>query len=150
MADEATLAAGTIVKFDTDLVTPTFAKFIKGVMSIGAVGDMSEAKEVTVLADTNKKYGAGMKDAPDKTIKGQHYALDADQQAFLQAAKDNATIMVKIEYPAPVGASSGVIAEMEFKLLGFELDDVTGEDWMMFTVNAKQNSITWTDAVATV
>lgn len=150
MADEATLAAGTLVKFDTDLVTPTFAKFIKGVISLGAVGDMAEAKERTVLADTSKKYGAGMKDAPDKSIKGQLYALDADQQAFLQAAKDNVTIMVKVEYPAPVGASTGVIAEMEFKLLGYELDDVTGEDWMMFTVNAKQNSIVWTDAVAAV
>tara|TARA_R110000744_G_scaffold380568_1_gene503251 strand:- start:33256 stop:33708 length:453 start_codon:yes stop_codon:yes gene_type:complete len=149
MADEATLAAGTIVKFDTLLVSPTFAKLIAGILSMGAVGDMAEAKERTVLADTSKKYGAGMKDAPDKSIKGQLYALDVNQQAFLQLAKDNATIMVKVEYPTPVGADTGVTATMEFKLLGYELDDVTGEDWMMFTVNAKQNSIVWTDAVAT-
>tara|TARA_R110002049_G_scaffold81910_3_gene208307 strand:+ start:2793 stop:3245 length:453 start_codon:yes stop_codon:yes gene_type:complete len=149
MADEATLAAGTIVKFDTELVAPTFAKFIKGVISVGSVGEMAESKERTVLADTSKKYGAGMKDAPDKTIKGQHYALNADQKAFLTAAKNNETVMVQVEYPAPVGADTGTIAKMEFKLLGFELDDVTGEDWMMFTVNAKQNSIEWTDAVAT-
>lgn len=146
MADEATLAAGTVVKFSTDLQTPAYDKTIKGVLSIGAVGEMAEAKDATTLADTVKKYGAGMKDSPDKSIKGQHWALDDDQKAFLTAAKNNDTILVQVTYPIPKGGTTGAIATMEFKLLGFELDDVTGEDWMMFTVNAKQNSFNFVDA----
>ena len=34
--------------------------------------------------------------------------------------------------------------------LGFELDEVTGEDWMMVTINAKQNSFAFVDATPTV
>lgn len=147
MADEAVLAAGTLVEYSLDLDTPVFVE-LEGVMSLGAVGEMAEAKERTVLKDTVKKYGAGMKDSPDKSIKGQHYALNTNQQAFLAAAKATGTVLVRVTYPAPEGGSTGMIAEMEFKLLGFELDDVAGEDWMMFTVNAKQNSISWTDATA--
>ena len=146
MADEATLAAGTIVEYDADLVIPTYGDIIAGVLSLGAVGEMAESKDATVLADTVKKYGAGMKDSPDKAIKFQHWALDAGQQAFIAAAKANDTIMVRVTYPTPKGGTTGAIATMEFKLLGFELDDVTGEDWMMGTVNAKQNSFAFTDA----
>lgn len=146
MADEATLAAGTVAKFATDLGTPVYDKSITGLISLGAIGEMAEAKDATVLADLVKKYGAGMKDAPDKALKGQFWALDADQIAFLAAAKATDSIMVEITFPIPTGGTTGAIAVMEFKLLGFELDDVTGEDWMMFTVNAKQNSFEFTAA----
>lgn len=149
MSDEAILAAGTVVKFSLTVGQTDFSaeKEIEGVISIGAVGEMSEAKERTVLKDKTKKYGAGMKDAPDKTIKFQRYPLNADQNAFVAAAIANETVMIEVEYEAPAGASKGEVAVMEFKLLGFEKDDVTGEDWQMGTINAKQNSIAWTDAV---
>ena len=147
MADEATLAAGTVTKFSTNLETPIYDKTITGLLSFGAAGEMAEAKDKTTLADTVKQYGAGMKDSPDKALKGQHYALDVDQKAFLAAAKAGASIMVEVTYPTPIGASKGVVVTMELKLLGFELDDVTGEDWMMFTVNAKQNSFDFADAI---
>ena len=148
MADEATLAAGTKVEFDTVLVAPTHPDELLGVMSFGALGEMAESKESTTLKDTVKKYGAGMKDSPDKSIKFQIHALDVKQQAFIAAAIATGTLSVKVTYPAPVGASVGKIATMEWKLLGFEADDVTGEDWQMGTINAKQNSIVWTNAVA--
>lgn len=148
MSDKATLAAGTIVKFSSVIDTPVYDKTITGILSFGAAGEMSEAKDRTTLADTTKQYGAGMQDSPDKTLNGQHYALDADQVAFVALANAKASIMVQVEYPAPVGASKGVVVEMELKLLGFQLDEVAGEDWMMFTVNAKQNSFDFTDAIA--
>lgn len=148
MSDEATLAAGTVAKFSLDLVTPTYDKTMTGLISLGAVGEMAEAKERTVLADLTKQYGAGMKDSPDKTLKMQFYALDVDQKALLAAAKATQTILVEVTFPAPTGATTGAIAVMEFKLLGYELDEVTGEDWMMATINAKQNSFDITDAVA--
>ena len=149
MSDEAVLAAGTVVKYSLTVGQSDFSaeKEVEGVISIGAVGEMSEAKERTVLKDKSKKYGAGMKDAPDKTIKFQRYPLNADQNAFVAAAIANKTVMIEVEYEAPVGASKGEVAVMEFKLLGFEKDDVTGEDWQMGTINAKQNSVEWTDAV---
>ena len=150
MADEATLAAGTIVEYATDLATPVYDKIIAGVLSFGAVGEMAVAKDSTTLADTVKKSGAGMKETPDKSIKGQHWALDAGQQSFLAAAKNADTILVRVTYPTPVGGLTGAIVTMELKLLGFELDDVSGEDWMMFTVNAKQNSFDLVDATPTV
>ena len=149
MADEAQLAAGTIVEFDSVLDTPTFPDELLGVMSFGALGEMAESKERTTLKDTTKQYGAGMKDAPDKSIKFQIYALDTEQKAFIAAAIATGTLKIKVTYPTPVGADSGRVAIMEWKLLGFESDDVTGEDWQMGTINAKQNSIAWTDAVAT-
>ena len=148
MADEATLAAGTVVEYATDLDTPVYVELL-GVMGFGAIGEMAEAKERTTLKDTVKKYGAGMKDSPDKSIKFQIWALDNKQKAFIAAAIATSTLSIKVTYPAPVGADTGKIATMEWKLLGFEADDVSGEDWQMGTINAKQNSIVWTEAVAT-
>lgn len=150
MSDEATLAAGTVAKFSTNLVTPAYDKTITGLISLGAVGEMAEAKERTVLADITKQYGAGMKDAPDKTLKMQFYALDEDQVAFLESANATDTVMVEITFPTPKGASKGAVVVIELKLLGYELDEVTGEDWMMATVNAKQNSFNLTKAVAII
>ena len=148
MADEATLAAGTMVEYSTNLTVPAFDAELLGVMGFGAVGEMAEAKDSTTLKDKVKKYGAGMKDSPDKAIKFQIYALDTEQKAFIAAAIATSTLLVKVTYEAPVGASVGRTATMEWKLLGFESDDVAGEDWQMGTINAKQNSIVWTDAVA--
>ena len=95
MSDEAILAAGTLVEFSTNLETPVY-KELMGAMSLGSVGYMAEAKEKTTLRDTEKKYGAGIKDAPDKSIKGQHYALNTDQQEFLDAAEATQTVLVRI------------------------------------------------------
>lgn len=145
MADEATLAAGTIVEYSTNTEAPSYVELL-GVTSFGALGEMAESKERTTLRDTTKQYGAGMKDAPDKSIKFQILDINADQQAFIAAAIATDTLKIKVTYPPSKGATTGRIAEMEWKLLGFESDDVTGEDWQMGTINAKQNSIEWTNA----
>lgn len=151
MSSEATLAAGTKVSYSTDMETPSWT-VANGIMSVGALGLQSEAKEKTTLADTNKKYGAGMQDAPDKSIKGQYFGSDADQKAFIDACKAQTEMMIQVEFPdTPDATGTGTIAEFVFKPLGFELDEVTAEDWLMFTVNGKQNSdVAWTDPVAGV
>lgn len=147
MSLEATLAAGTIVSFSTNLTTPAFTA-IPGIITVGATGITSESKEKTTLADTLKKYGAGMQDAPDKTLKGQLFSSDTDQKIFLDACKAKTEMLIQIEYPdklTPV-SGSGTIGQYILKPLGFEVDDVAGEEWMMFTVPGKQNSdVTWTD-----
>lgn len=145
MSLEATLAAGTIVSFSTNLETPAFT-VIPGIITVGATGLTSESKEKTTLADTLKKYGAGMQDAPDKTLKGQLFSSDADQKAFLDACKAKSEMLIQIEYPDKLTPSSGTgtVGQYLLKPLGFEVDDVAGEEWMMFTVPGKQNSaVTW-------
>ena len=146
MSNESQLAAGTIVSFSTDLDTPAFTVIPK-ITNIGGVGLMSEAKENTTLSDTNKTYGAGMQDAPDKAIKGQYIGSDADQATFRDAAKANDSMIIRVQFPdIPTAGTTGTIAEFTVKTLGFEMDEPTGEEWLMFTVNAKQNTgVTWTD-----
>lgn len=146
MANESKLAAGTIVSWAGIGGTPAFA-VIPGVMNIGAIGLMSEAKENTTLADTNKTYGAGMQDAPDKSIKGQFWANNTLQKAFLDACKALTPMTIKVEFPdKPDATGTGTIGEFEIKPLGFQVDEPEGSEWMMFTVNAKQNTaVTWTN-----
>jgi hypothetical protein len=146
MSNEAKLAAGTIVSFSLDLDTPVYTVIPK-ITNIGGVGLMSEAKETTTLSNTNKTYGAGLQDAPDKSIKGQYIGSDADQKSFRDAAKLNQSMLIKIEFPdKPNPAGTGTVAVFTIKTLGFEMDEPTGEEWLMFTVNAKQNTdVTWTD-----
>ena len=60
----------------------------------------------------------------------------------------SARLLIKVEYPdKPNAAGTGTVAIFELATLGFELDDVTGEDWMMFTVSAKQNTLVFTKPV---
>ena len=56
-------------------------------------------------------------------------------------------MLIKIEFPdKPDATGTGTIAVFTIKTLGFEMDEPTGEEWLMFTVNAKQNTdVTWTD-----
>lgn len=151
MSNESKLAAGTIVSFSTNLDVPAFTVIPK-ITNIGGIGLMSEAKENTTLSDTNKTYGAGLQDAPDKSIKGQYIGSDADQKTFRDAAKANDSMIIKVEFPdKPDATGTGTIAEFTIKTLGFEMDEPTGEEWLMFTVNAKQNTdVTWTDPVVGV
>lgn len=150
MSNDVTLAAGTIVSYSLDLDTPVFVK-LEGALSVGAMGEMAEPKEKTQLSDLVKKYSAGMKDSPDKTIKGQYMGSDADQKAFLQAANETKDMLIKIECPdKPDDTGTGTVIEFELATLGMELDEVTNEDWMMFTVKGKQNSFDITYPVAGV
>ena len=149
MSNEATLAAGTLVKYSLDLDTPAYTQIPK-ILSIGALGLMAEAKESTTLSSTQKEYSHGLQDAPDKTIKGQFLGSDADQKAFIAACRAKTPMMIQVTYPdKPDATGTGTVADFLFKPLGFEMDDVTAEDFMMFTVNGKQNSaVSWTDPVA--
>lgn len=150
MSDKAELAAGTLVSFSTVLDTPVYT-VIPGIKNVGALGLMSEPKEKTVLADTNKKYGAGMQDAPDKSLKGQYYGSDTSQKAFLAACEAKTPMLIKVEFPdKPNPTGTGTIITFEMQPLGWEMDEPTGEEWLMFTVNAKQNSHDYTAPVAGV
>lgn len=116
-----------------------------GIDSIGAVGSMATPKDKTTISDTVKKYGTGMRDTPDKDIKGQYYAGDVDQQAIIDAAKSGKTVRMKAVWPQ---SDTGVIVELA--LLGFQMDENSSEDWQTFTIKAKQSGQEqWGDSTVT-
>jgi len=154
------LIAGTIVEMEVVTgQTSTWAE-IPRLTEIGAVGEQSEPKEKTTLSDRIKKYDSGMRDAPDKNLKGQYVPLQqagdeffdeyTKQQAFIKRCRDEEEFNVRVKWP------DGEVNGFLFKALGFEWDAGNQEEWKMFTVNGKQNSrvvydltVTGTATVAT-
>ena len=150
------LIAGTIVEMQTD----TGWQEVPRLTEIGAVGEQSEPKEKTTLSDRIKKYDSGMRDAPDKNLKGQYVPLQQSgdqyfneytlQQAFIKRCRDEEEFNIRVKWP------DGEVNGFLFKSLGFEWDAGNQEEWKMFTVNGKQNSrvvydltVTGTATVAT-
>lgn len=150
MSLEVILGAGTCVRYSLDLQTPNFTE-IPGLLTFGAVGTTAEAKSSTVLKDTIKKNKAGMLEGPDKNFKGQLYSSNTDQKAFLDACKLRRPMLIEVEWPDkpdPLAPGTGTKAQFEYQPLGFEIDETQAEEWIMFTVNGKQNSIeVFTDPV---
>lgn len=134
------LIAGTIVEMQTD----TGWAEVPRLTEIGAVGEQSEPKEKTTLSDRIKKYDSGMRDAPDKNLKGQYIPLQQSgdeffgeytlQQAFIKRCRDEEEFNMRVNWP------DGEVNGFLFKSLGFEWDAGNQEEWKMFTVNGKQNS----------
>ena len=64
-----------------------------------------------------------------------------DQQAFIAACK------AKTEMDLQVTWTDGTIGTFTFQPFGFQINETSPEEWIMFTVNGKQNSDTvWTTA----
>ena len=156
-----TLIAGTVVEMEkvSELGVSTWHE-VPRLTEIGAVGEQSEPKEKTTLSDRIKKYDSGMRDAPDKNLKGQYVPLQQSgdqyfneytlQQAFIKRCRDEEEFNIRVKWP------DGEVNGFLFKSLGFEWDSGNQEEWKMFTVNGKQNSrvvydltVTGTATVAT-
>lgn len=140
-----TLIAGTVVEMEkvSELGVSTWHE-VPRLTEIGAVGEQSESKEKTTLSDRIKKYDSGMRDAPDKNLKGQYvpeqpvggqYADErTKQQDFITRCRNEEEFNIRVKWP------DGDVNGFLFKSLGFEFDQGSQEDWKMFTVNGKQNS----------
>lgn len=147
--------AKAIVSYDTSGAQTAGANsytVIPNITDIGELGLVAEAKEKTNLADTQKRYGFGMQDAPDKALKGQlipfqdtgdtFIAEYTQQQAFITQMKTKSATMIKIEWV------DGETDEFLFQPLGYTVDAPNSAEWKMFSVQGKQNSeITNTPAV---
>lgn len=141
MSQDVILVAGT--RFEMQLLAGTWQRVPK-MTSIGAIGEQSEPKEKTTLEDRIKKYGSGMRDAPDKNLKGQYIPKQETgeeyyddyllQQAFIKRCRNEEEFNVRVTWP------DGEVNAFLYKSLGFEWDESTQEDWKMFTCNGKQNS----------
>ena len=137
---EAVLAAGTITAFELDKVGAAGVyTVVDGINSFGAVGETGEAKDQTTLVDTVKRYGRGIKDTPEQSVKAYHLADNTNQETFIQKAIDQDLLSMMIIYP------SGRQALIDLQLLGFQMDENTAEDWESFTVAARQSgAVIWT------
>ena len=146
MSGKTILIAGTIVEHEK--VTggvPTW-KRIPRVTEIGSIGDQSDPKENTTLADKHKTYGDGLQDSADKNLKGQYippkipgedeYDNYLLQQEFIKRCRAKEEFNVRVIWP------DGEVNGFLYKSLGFEFDQGTQEDWKMWTTNGKQNSST--------
>lgn len=144
MKENVILVAGTIVEHETVTGGVSTWAVAPRLTEIGAIGEQSEPKEKTTLSDKIKVYGSGMRDAPDKNLKGQYVPTQQSgdpyydewtlQQAFIKRCRDEEEFNIRIKWP------DGEINGFLFKALGFEFDSATQEDWKMFTANGKQNS----------
>lgn len=144
MTKDVILIAGTIVEHETVAGAVSTWAVAPRITEIGAVGEQAEPKEKTTLADFIKKYDSGMRDAPDKNLKGQYIPVQQSgdqyfdvyglQQTFINRCRNEEEFNVRITWP------DGEVNGFLFKALGFEFDQGTQEDWKMFTSNGKQNS----------
>lgn len=157
MSEDVILNAGTTVEHQ--LANGTWQRAPR-ITVLGAVGEQSEPKEKTTLEDRIKKYGSGLRDAPDKNMQGnyipvqeiadEYYADYVLQQAFINRCRNQEEFNVRVNW------SDGEVTGFLFKALGFQFNDGNQEAWKMWTVNGKQNSrviynvtITGTATVAT-
>ena len=150
MSQDVVLIAGTI--FEHQLPDGSWKRVPKVTVK-GATGEQSEAKEKTVIEDTIRKYGSGLRDAPDKNLSGYYippqkegdaHELDRElQQIFIARCRAEEEFPMRITFPDLERCN------ITFKALGYQIDDATQEDWKVFTVNGKQNSRPeWSEAEA--
>lgn len=141
MSEDVILNAGTTVEHQ--LANGTWQRAPR-ITVLGAVGEQSEPKEKTTLEDRIKKYGSGLRDAPDKNMQGnyipvqeladEYYAEYVLQQAFINRCRNQEEFNVRVNW------SDGEVTGFLFKALGFQFNDGNQESWKMWTVNGKQNS----------
>ena len=87
----ATLIAGMLVGYSTATADPdsnsgTWSPW-NGITEIGDIGNSGAFVEQTTLADTTKRYMAGMKDTAEMEVTYYKYAGDTNQAALKTAAE---------------------------------------------------------------
>lgn len=141
MSDDVTLVAGTIVEH---LASDGTWKRVPRVTSTGDTGSMAASKAKTTLEDRIARYGAGLADGGDKNFSGQlvppnvlgdEFYMDyLLQDEWITRCKNREQMELRITWP------SLDRAQVTWKSLGFQINDGTAEDWLMFSTNGKQNS----------
>lgn len=135
---DAKLGAGTIVvievKPDGGDYTGTYSNKIKGLQSLGAIGDEGEAKDKTCIDDVRTVYGAGLVDSPDMEIPHIYDVADTDQKLFTDACKAKKEMRIKVTWP------NGVTGTFDFQSFGWKITDTTAKEWIMASAKGKQNT----------
>lgn len=128
----ASLTSGTIVKIDKvgDGLEYTT---VSGVADLGAVGFSTDEIEVTPVSATSREYIAGLK-APSSVELVLYYDETNTEHGFLQSSAAAGDII-----PVQLAYTSGVQADFEAVVLGFELNGIDGNspDAQTATVNLR-------------
>lgn len=138
----ASLTSGTILSVKTDGTgtAPVDYSAVAGVKTLGAVGFSTEEIEVTPVSSTSREYIAGLK-TPSSIELVLYYDETDAMHGYLKAdAEAGHTIPVQIDY------TSGVVANFNAVVLGFELNSIDGNspDAQTATVNLRTSgTITW-------
>lgn len=133
-ASDAVLAAGTQTQWK--IKGELTYRLLPGMTAIGQVGEKAPTADQTTLEDLSKRFIGGLFEGPDKELKGNFYADDTDQQAFITAAQQLKIIQIVHIWP------DNVTAEYEVATLGYFRDETKGEDKISWVVPAKQNGKT--------
>lgn len=132
----AKLPAGTMVKWGPIGAAVADFKLLQNADSVGATGETGSFLDVTRLIDTEKKFMSDLAEGPDKEFAFIDDPDDADQEAFLTAAKNRQTVQVQIEFP------NRRVALMVIVLSGWTMRELNKGEPMKTVVTGKQNSIT--------
>lgn len=141
VSDVAVIGAGTTLSFE-DPENEGEYLLLEGARTIGATGEQGEFVETTPISSTTRTYIPGLKTPPDKEIVGNDIPGDTNQETFLELARSNSTVNMKVEY------SNGRLGDFVIALAGFQINDATGSDALQWTVYGKQSGdVAWTQAV---
>lgn len=141
----ATLIAGMLVGYSTASTDPDSNSGIwspwNGLTDIGDIGNSGSFIEQTTLADTTKRYIAGMKDTSEIEMTFYKYAGDTNQTALKTAAENGSNIWVKIQW------KNGDTAKFQAAISGYALVGGGNEDGVKAKITMRINGdVTFTDA----
>ena len=131
----AKLPAGTRMLYGAIADETAALTLLKDANAVGVTGRTTGFVEAERLIDTERKYIADMPEGPDKEFVFLDDPTDADLQAFLDQADNNATVKIRLEFP------NGRWADMIVVLGGWSHQELDKGQPMYLVVNGKQNSI---------
>ncbi len=129
---DADIIAGMLVGYKTTSEGTTYSPW-NGITEIGDIGNTGSFIEQTTLADTTKRYMAGMKDTAELEITYFKYSADTDQAAIKTLAEAGSNIYVKIEW------ANGDTATFEAAISGYAIVGGTNEDGLKAKVSLRIN-----------
>ena len=111
-----------------------------GITEIGDIGNSGAFVEQTTLADTTKRYMAGMKDTAEMEVTYYKYAGDTNQAALKTAAEAGSNIWVKVQW------KNGDTAKFQAAISGYALVGGSNEDGVKAKISMRINGdVSFTD-----
>ncbi len=135
----ATLIAGLLVSFKGP--NDQTEKPWNGLTEIGDIGNTGSFVEQTTLADTTKRYIAGMKDTSEIEMTYYKYAGDSNQASLKTLAEAGSHIHVHLQW------KNGDEAEFDAAISGYAIVAGSNEDGVRAKISMRINGdVTFTDA----
>lgn len=124
VATSEVMGAGSVFEFSTD--GGTTWKILRGLASIPEIGSESPSKDVADISETAPRYINTFPENQEIELAMAQLPSDADQVAFMTAARTRALIDIRVTY------STGVTVETGLKLLRDYAGEANKNDEAMF------------------